>query len=434
MPGAPSDTTAPAAAPAADEAKTRMPTVAADGGRSAPPSGTTVPAATGRAEGTMVPTTGDGGHFDILVRGGRATQKYDQTKTQLSAGSNMGAAGAGSAAPASKPGKCERMLWLGKVRHVVRHEWRLHTGSGEVLLLTTTLADKKNPNRSSNKRQTALVDWRQQSTETFLASMDSIGYGNALKHLEEIGSTFAKDTRAIATWNQGGKPHVANDPHRCGLSWGRRRRGSIVVGSTSGKGAGGSRARLQLRGGACHEFADLHPTEAIKRGVHWFCPRAKESNAASEELLVLMRQYWHTDEVSRQYGNSAERDMWKASKSPAAHHHPRRQLTEPGGGDAVYAKFLNWASYKSFKERQSDDFTDPGRTLFLSTRYKWRPQWRETWKHLGTFSDAIACPKVNLRAADPGGDGWMGRKPECNALDCAKCGFGGAKAFPSAAS
>ncbi|CBJ26142.1 hypothetical protein Esi_0021_0116 [Ectocarpus siliculosus] len=42
---------------------------------------------------------------------------------------------------------------------------------------------------------TAPVDWRQQSTETFLASMDSMGYDNALKHLEEIGSTFAKDTR-----------------------------------------------------------------------------------------------------------------------------------------------------------------------------------------------------------------------------------------------
>ncbi|CAN0279996.1 unnamed protein product [Ectocarpus sp. 6 AP-2014] len=57
-------------------------------------------------------------------------------------------------------------------------------------------------------------------------------------------------------------------------------------------------------------------------------------------------------------------------------------------------------------------------------------RWRETWKHLGTFSDAIACPKVNLRVADPEGDGWMGRKPECNALDCAKCGFGGADGIP----
>ncbi|CAM9632327.1 unnamed protein product [Pylaiella littoralis] len=42
---------------------------------------------------------------------------------------------------------------------------------------------------------TAPVDRRQQSTETFLASMDSMGYDNALKHLEEIGSTFAKDAR-----------------------------------------------------------------------------------------------------------------------------------------------------------------------------------------------------------------------------------------------
>ncbi|CAB1099842.1 unnamed protein product [Ectocarpus sp. CCAP 1310/34] len=64
----------------------------------------------------------------------------------------MSAAGAGPAAPVSKPGKCEGILWPLKVRHIVRHEWRLHTGSGEVLL-TTTLVDKKNPNRSSNKHQ-----------------------------------------------------------------------------------------------------------------------------------------------------------------------------------------------------------------------------------------------------------------------------------------
>ncbi|CAB1110387.1 unnamed protein product [Ectocarpus sp. CCAP 1310/34] len=221
-------------------------------------------------------------------------------------------------------------------------------------------------------------------------------------------------------------------------------------------------------------LSDLQPTEATKRCVYWFWPRAKQSNAASEELLELMRQYWHTDEVSRQHGNSAERDMWKESKSLTAHRHPRRQLTEPGGGEAVYAKFLNWASYKSFKERQSDNFTDPGRTLFLSTRCKclvlpameqcackihsqqvlyiealanvdmtshgecdcrWcnvdgGRRWRETWKHMGTFSDAIACPKVNLRAADPEGDSWMGRKPECNALDCAMCGFGGTDGIP----
>ncbi|CAM9685832.1 unnamed protein product, partial [Ectocarpus sp. 8 AP-2014] len=33
------------------------------------------------------------------------------------------------------------------------------------------------------------------STEIFLASIDSMGYDNALRHLENIGSTFAKDTR-----------------------------------------------------------------------------------------------------------------------------------------------------------------------------------------------------------------------------------------------
>ena len=83
-----------------------------------------------------------------------------------------------------------------------------------------------------------------------------------------------------------------------------------------------------------------------------------------------MRQYWHTDKVSRATGNSADRDMWKASKSPTAERHPRRQLIEVGGGDAVYAKFLKWADYKSFKERQRPGFTDPGRTLFLSTPCK----------------------------------------------------------------
>ena len=48
---------------------------------------------------------------------------------------------------------------------------------------------------------------------------------------------------------------------------------------------------------------------------------------------------------------------------------------------------------------------------------------RETWIHLGTFSDVIACPKVNMRAADPEGDEWMGRRPECNALTAKSADF-----------
>ncbi|CAM9836298.1 unnamed protein product [Pylaiella littoralis] len=62
--------------------------------------------------------------------------------------------------------------------------------------------------------------------------------------------------------------------------------------------------------------ADLHPMEAIKKGVYWFWPRAKRRDATSEELMELMRQYWHDDEVSRATGNSGDRDTWKESKSP----------------------------------------------------------------------------------------------------------------------
>ncbi|CAB1118945.1 unnamed protein product [Ectocarpus sp. CCAP 1310/34] len=57
---------------------------------------------------------------------------------------------AGAAAAVSKPGKCERMLWLGNQTHIIQHEWRPDNSRGEVLLITT-LVDKKCPNRSSNK-------------------------------------------------------------------------------------------------------------------------------------------------------------------------------------------------------------------------------------------------------------------------------------------
>ena len=83
-----------------------------------------------------------------------------------------------------------------------------------------------------------------------------------------------------------------------------------------------------------------------------------------------MRQYWHTDEVSRAIGNTADRDVWKVFKSPNAERHPRRQLIEAGRGDAVNEKFLQWTDYRSFKLRQGPDFTDPCHTVFLSTRCK----------------------------------------------------------------
>lgn len=115
--------------------------------------------------------------------------------------------------------------------------------------------------------------------------------------------------------------------------------------------------------------AELTPDDAIAAGTYWYKPWTRRRDAASPELLLIMRQCWHVDEMSRATGNSAERDFW-SSKAANAERHPRRQLTEPGGGHAVYAKFLQWADYRSFKAQQDSDFTDPGRTLFLSTRCK----------------------------------------------------------------
>ena len=44
---------------------------------------------------------------------------------------------------------------------------------------------------------------------------------------------------------------------------------------------------------------------------------------------------------------------------------------------------------------------------------------------MGTFSDAVACPKVNLRAGDPDDEhGFIGLKPECASSECNVCGFG----------
>ncbi|CAM9145967.1 unnamed protein product [Pylaiella littoralis] len=64
----------------------------------------------------------------------------------------MNSAGAGSAAPVTKPGNCERIVFIGKDKHVIKHTWRLSAARGEVLL-TTALANSKNPNRASNKAQ-----------------------------------------------------------------------------------------------------------------------------------------------------------------------------------------------------------------------------------------------------------------------------------------
>ena len=218
---------------------------------------------------------------------------------------------------------------------------------------------------------------------------------------------------------------------------------------------------------------DMPSAEAIQKGVYWHRPRERRRDATPLEMLLLMRSYWHNDAVTRPSGNSAKRDMWRESKKKDAPFHPRRQLTEERGGEGVFQKFLLSNELQNFlltwKEEKGEVFQAPGRTLFLSTRCKcltlpkkeqccckihtqqqWyidalrniavlgRDQcncrvcsteggkgWGAQWTHLGTFSDALLCPKTDLRRGDPHDKhGFMGRAPACVSSACSTCGFG----------
>lgn len=69
--------------------------------------------------------------------------------------------------------------------------------------------------------------------------------------------------------------------------------------------------------------ADFHPNEAISDGAYCYINRATRRDTAYPELLALMQQFWYTNDVSRASGNSADRDLWKVSKSPDDGRHPR---------------------------------------------------------------------------------------------------------------
>lgn len=51
---------------------------------------------------------------------------------------------------------------------------------------------------------------------------------------------------------------------------------------------------------------DLPPAEAVAQGAYVYNERKTRSDATSEELVVLMRRFWHGDDVSRATGNSGE--------------------------------------------------------------------------------------------------------------------------------
>ena len=59
-------------------------------------------------------------------------------------------------------------------------------------------------------------------------------------------------------------------------------------------------------------------------------------------------------------------------------------------------------------------------------------KWKEAWRHLGSFSDAIACPKVDLRADDPEDDVgfWGASRSAARSAACSECGFGKAGGIP----
>ncbi|CAM9281710.1 unnamed protein product [Laminaria digitata] len=117
--------------------------------------------------------------------------------------------------------------------------------------------------------------------------------------------------------------------------------------------------------------ADIPPSAAINEGAYWYQPRLRRCDAASPELMQMMERFWHTEGVSRPSRDPyEEEDLFRGPDSPGYVDHPRRELVLPRGGEAVYAKFLGWAEYLRFKGGQAEDFTDPGRTLFLSTRCK----------------------------------------------------------------
>lgn len=128
-------------------------------------------------------------------------------------------------------------------------------------------------------------------------------------------------------------------------------------------------ASARERAIAVRDHSDLPPSAAIENGVYWYGKRAERTDATRPELLSLMRQYWHCDEVSRAAENSDGDEMWRESDAEDAQSHPRRQLVT-AHGEEVYKKSLEWGEYLTYKANQGQGFTGPGRSLFLSTRCK----------------------------------------------------------------
>ncbi|CAN0357432.1 unnamed protein product, partial [Ectocarpus sp. 12 AP-2014] len=111
---------------------------------------------------------------------------------------------------------------------------------------------------------------------------------------------------------------------------------------------------------------DLAPEKALADGCYMYSERKTRSDATNPEVMALARLYWHFDDASLPTGNG---DIHKESKKSDAPSHPRRQLKRKG--DDVWRMFLKSQEYLALKAKllgQDSEFTDPGRTKFLSTR------------------------------------------------------------------
>lgn len=128
----------------------------------------------------------------------------------------MSAALNGPAAAVAKPGSCDREVYIGETRHVIKHSWRVHALGVQ---LTTVLVDKRRKSRIS-KIITAYVD----NTEEALSSK---GAEMAVRILSEKRDAFMK-----AQQRQGGQ----------GVSGGKITNGE--------SGAGADVIVLALRGGS----------------------------------------------------------------------------------------------------------------------------------------------------------------------------------------
>ncbi|CAN0098399.1 unnamed protein product [Ectocarpus sp. 13 AM-2016] len=169
---------------------------------------------------------------------------------------------------------------------------------------------------SQPAKQETTVDSHLQKADALLAALDSMDAENALRRLEEVGSQFARETRA--------QMRELQDKARLGVALelamkqaqkqgrsteGRRTLQTLLTAaafdedndgeapSASGKHRAAAlgiheRAFYLAVRRAKELMSDLHPAEAIRtRGVYWFWPKARRNDAASEELVRLRVRY-----------------------------------------------------------------------------------------------------------------------------------------------